>query len=133
MTPLEVESPKAEPPEPAKAGKAGTAKKPAAHVACKRPAAAKVAAKKPAKARKKKEWVVSKSFGFIHETRASQKAYINAKPGMADKPMFRWQQASCRTLMEKVFAKAQEENMTKASLVQYKKDLLEAGGRLFFL
>ena len=30
-----------EPPEPVKAGKAGTSKKPAAHVACKRPAAQK--------------------------------------------------------------------------------------------
>ena len=40
-------------PEPAKAGKAGAAKKPAAHVACKRPAAAKGVTKKPAKARNK--------------------------------------------------------------------------------
>ena len=61
-----------EPPEPAKAGKAGTAKKPAAHVLWKRPAAAKVVIKKPAKARNKKDWVVSKSFGFIHETKASK-------------------------------------------------------------
>ena len=28
---------------------------------------------------------MSKSFGFIHETKASQKACINAKPEMADK------------------------------------------------
>ena len=75
-----------EPPEPAKAGKAGTEKKPAAHVPWKRPAEAKVVIKKSAKARNKKDWVVSKSFGFIHETKASQKACINAKPEMADKP-----------------------------------------------
>ena len=30
-------------------------------------------------------------------------------------------------VMKKVFAKAQEENMTKASLVHYKNELLEAG------
>ena len=71
-------------PEPAKAGKAGAAKKPAAHVACKRPAAAKAVGKKLAKA-KKDPRAVSKRFGFIHETRASQKACTNAKPEMADK------------------------------------------------
>ena len=75
-----------EPPEPAKAGKAGTEKKPAAHVPWKRPAEAKVVIKKSAKARNKKDWVVSKGFGFIHETKASQKACINAKPEMADEP-----------------------------------------------
>ena len=61
-----------------------------------------------------------------------RKAYINAKPGMADKPYCRVnvQVAAGQlqdTVMEKVFAKAQEENMTKAGLVQYKKELLEAG------
>ena len=119
-------------PEPAKAGKAGTAKKPAAHVPWKRPAAAKVVKKKPAKATNKKDWVVSKSFGFIHETKASQKAYINAKPEMADKPycLVNVQLAAGQLqdmVMKKVFAKAQEENMTKASLVHYKNGLLEAG------
>lgn len=121
-----------EPPEPVKAGKAGTSKKPAAHVACKRPAAQKVVGKKPAKARNKKDWVVSKSFGFIHQTKATQKAYINAKPEMADKPycLVNVQVAAGQLqdmVMNKVFAKAQEENMTKASLVHYKNELLEAG------
>eukprot|EP00435_Cladocopium_sp_Y103_P060637 s2135_g22.t1 len=123
-----------EAPEPAKAGKAGAAKKPAAHGACKRPAAGKAVAKKPAKARKKEPWALSKLSGFIKETKASQKAYINinAKPEMADKPycLVNAQLAAGQQqdmAMNKVFAKAQEENMTKASLVHYKNELLEAG------
>ena len=92
----------------------------------------KVVGKKPAKARNKKDWVVSKSFGFIHQTKATQKAYINAKPEMADKPycLVNVQVAAGQLqdmVMNKVFAKAQEENMTKASLVHYKNELLEAG------
>ena len=121
-----------EPPEPAKAGKAGTEKKPDAHVPWKRPAEAKVVIKKSAKARNKKDWVVSKGFGFIHETKASQKACINAKPEMADKPhcLVNVQLAAGQLqdmVMKKVFAKAQEEHMTKASLVHYKNEILEAG------
>lgn len=112
----------------------------------KRPAAATASKKKPAKApshkpatakgcKKKpgegKGWQKSASFGWIKQTRASKKAYIQAKPGEGQ------DKAHCLVnvglpagpkqdkVMDAVFAKALgEESLEKASLVKFKNELL---------
>lgn len=77
----------------------------------------------------KRPWVSSQSFGFIHETKAKEKAYIRAKLEMADKPY-------ClvnvnipggekqQEVMEMLFAKAQEPGWTKKALVKEKNELI---------
>lgn len=123
-------------------------KRPAAQVkSLKRPAAAEEKSKpakatakaktkaEPAKAMaqekkgQKRSWVTSQSFGYIHETRAKGKAYIRAKPEMADKPV-------ClvnvnvpagekqKEIMDVLFQKAQEPGWTKEALVSKKDDMV---------
>eukprot|EP00438_Fugacium_kawagutii_P016389 Skav210371 [mRNA] locus=scaffold1357:485887:486831:- [translate_table: standard] len=115
-------------PAKAKSGKASKPEKAAEQVA---PAAP---AEEPGKAERKKRgekrsWVASQSFGFIHETRAREKAYIRAKPAMADK-------AECLVnvnvpagqkqteIMDVLFQTAQEAGWTKEQLVTKKNELV---------
>ena len=95
-------------------------------------------AAKPAKAAKpanakgeKRPWVPSESFGFVHQTRASKKAYIRARQEMADKEYclvnIEIPQGEKQTqVMDDLFAKAQEAGWTKETLVHHKQKMLQA-------
>ena len=68
----------------------------------------------------------SQSFGFVHETRASKKAYIRARQEMADKEYclvnIEIPEGEQQTqVMDDLFAKAQEPGWTKETLVAHKK------------
>ena len=88
--------------------------------------------REPGKAKKsKRPWVPCQSFGLVHETRANQKAYIQAKDNNSEK-------SYCLVnvgvpsgdkqtqIMDELFEKAQEAGWTKESLVAHKKSLMEA-------
>ena len=108
-----------------------------AKAACKKPASQgrlkRPATNGPANAKSNKRlWETSQSFGYVHETRASQKAYIRAKPEMAaneyclvnvNLPAGQKQDE----VMDALVKKALEPGWTKESLVAEKCKLPKAG------
>ena len=104
-------------------------KRPAAKMPAKRPASQNSTKEKPAKAQKGDCWCASQSFGFLKVTKASEKAYIQAREEKGKNPFCLVNVAvGKRDLQNQIMAKLLEEakkpGLTKAQLVEIKNNLL---------
>ena len=106
---------------------------------CKRPASrpggpAKkkpaMAAKEPASKALKQSWLESGSFGLVKATKATEKAYIQAKENAESKAyclvnISLGKGSDQDSVMEAVLAEARKEGQTKAQLVEFKNTLMK--------